>query len=604
MNNRTKLILTTILILFTGKHILAQSAYNDLLNALYYSQRAANASTNESAAYWASHAFDDGNGNHNYSGYNAGHNYGFSGATITYANHNRRRATNISNVGLKTGSSGYNQGAELARFYAEQRAAVRAERIRRETEKREKQIASYMDRQYAKSQKRGDIAKAFIYNNSTAKPLSPETISEIISNGLSGNLIIDDEGQQYYIPEMLLEGAGKTHEILEDKLKHMSDEDIENLAEELNKKNDNGEELSDEELDFLIAKALEHKANLEEEITQLEEAIAKKDGEETPTNKSHFISQNSNNTQTSLFNNNNKTTDVINETIPTSPISTNSLEQPAPEARQNTVLFEDVHASPGKAKVSSLLPNDCIYTVLLQPSRLKENIQLVYNDNQRFPLLRKNGKIVFLSDNTTEDITAYNLPSEIRDNDNAFVINNQLICKCRNHVKSTKRKKTNDVFYLPDENFDIYPARGESFYLVRHKEDSSFVYLFDTQIKNITKQFVIPYKIENLSGSLTDCFVSSGNMIYHASKETQKSSEIGDAEIHSIAFYSGGAFFSTEKACYYIGSSGSTIPIINGNIRQLMMIDNRLYLLYEDGKLSVINNANRIPTLLGQILNE
>ena len=262
MNNRTKLIIAAMLLLFTGKHTLAQSAYNDLWHALDYSQRAANASTNESAAYWASHAFDGGVGNHYYSGYNAGQNYGYSGTTITYASHNRRHATNMSNVGLKTSSSGYNQGAELARFYAEQRAAVRAERIRRETERRERLIASYMDRQYATSQKRGDMAKAFVYNNSTAKPLSPEVVNEIISNGLSGNLVIDDDGQQYFLPESLLEGAGEMHETIEEKLKNMSDEEIENLANELYYKLDNGGALSDEELVFLYAYELERKARI------------------------------------------------------------------------------------------------------------------------------------------------------------------------------------------------------------------------------------------------------------------------------------------------------------------------------------------------------
>jgi len=605
MNNKTILILATVALTLMAKPIVAQSAYSDLWKALDYSQQAANAGTNESATYWASHAFDGGGGNHNYSGYNAGHHYNYNGSSITYASHNRRRATNMSNVGLKTSSSGYNQGAELARFYAEQRAAVRAERIRREAERRERLVASYMDRQYATSQKRGDMAKAFIYNNSTAKPLSAETVNRIISNGLSGNLIIDDDGQQYYLPEMLLEGSGKTHETLEDQLKHMSDEEIENLAEDLTEKNNNDEELSDEELDFLIAKALEHKANLEEEITQLEEAIAIK-ADTTTSDKmeignAQHLNDKSNGTLATKTDHDKNPSIIINEFDGSMPALTNSAdthEQTNLETRQNTIIFENNHTASSNDVTSTKLPDGCSYIELLQPSKLKKNVQLVYSDSQRFPLLRKNGKIVFFSDNETEDITAYNLPSEIEDNDIVFVIKNQLICKCQNSVKSIRRNKMKDVFSVSDGNFDIYPAHGESFYFVKHKADSSYVYLFDTQTKTFTKQFSLPSKIGHLAGSWMDCFATSGKMIYHISKETQRINETIDTDVQSIACYAGGAFFSTKKACYYIGPAGKPISLLVGNIKQLMMINDRLFLLYEDGRLSMLNHADKISTLL------
>ena len=265
MNNRTRTFIVALPFAFFAMTGAAQSAYSDLMHALQWSQNAANASNNEAAAHYSAGAFYD---TPSY-GYNTpSHSYG---TTITHGNSERRRSTtNMSNVGLKTGSSGYNRGAELASFYAEQRAAVRAERIRRETERRERLIASYMERQYVTSQKRGDMAKAdmakaFVYNNSTAKPLSPEAVNEIISNGLSGNLVIDDDGQQYFLPEMLLEGAGETHETLEEKLKRMSDEEIENLANELYYKLDNGGALSDEELVFLYAYELEMNWNGKQE---------------------------------------------------------------------------------------------------------------------------------------------------------------------------------------------------------------------------------------------------------------------------------------------------------------------------------------------------
>lgn len=292
MNNRKKFILSVILAMFFVKTSIAQSAYSDLMHALEYSQLAANAASagnSDAAASFASQAFQGG------SSYSSGHSSGYSGysygSTITYGSSGRRSATNMSNVGLKINSSGYNRGAELARYYAEQRA----ERARRAAERRERMIASYMEPRYAASQERGAKVKAFIDGNSHAKPLSQEAINDIISNGLSGNFIIDDDGDQYFLPENLLEGSGETHEILEDKIKSMSEEEIDKFAEGLYNKLDNGEELSDEEIDFLIARELERKARLEEERKRLENEIRKIE-EETARRVEEGIN--------SIFNNN------------------------------------------------------------------------------------------------------------------------------------------------------------------------------------------------------------------------------------------------------------------------------------------------------------
>lgn len=246
------IITTLLLVLFTMTGI-AQSAYSDLLNALYWSQNAANAGTSEQAASFASQAFQGG------SNYNSGHSSGYSGysygTTITAAPSRRRSATNMSNVGLKISSSGYNRGAELARYYAE----MRAERARLVEERRQRMVNSYMQTQYEKNQKREASWQMYIANNSQAKPFSQEAVVNFISNGLPGNVIIDDNGIQNMLPEALLEGTEseyESREILEKRLK-------------------NREDLSDEEWDYLIARKKEEVARLEEEKKELEESIGK-----------------------------------------------------------------------------------------------------------------------------------------------------------------------------------------------------------------------------------------------------------------------------------------------------------------------------------------
>lgn len=270
MNNKTKIIIVILPLVLSALTGFAQSAYGDAWNALHWSQQAANSSGEASASY-ASHAFDGGG--HNY-GSGTSHNYssGYSyGSTVTPAQPSRRTATNMSNIGLKISSSGYNRGAELARYYAEQRA----ERARLKAEREQRMVNSYMQTQYEYTQQMEMSWQIYIANNSHAKPFSQETINEFVSNGLPGNVIIDDNGAQNMLPEALLEGTDGTLDTFEERLKKMNDEEIDQLAKELYNKLDNGEELTDEEWVFLYANELERKARLEEEKRQAEERINK-----------------------------------------------------------------------------------------------------------------------------------------------------------------------------------------------------------------------------------------------------------------------------------------------------------------------------------------
>lgn len=275
MNNKTKTIIIVLPLFFFAMKGVAQSAYGDLLHALQYSQNAANAANagNYEGAYsFASHTFDGG-GSYHGSGSSHNHSSGYSyGSTVASLQPGRRTATNMSNVGLKIGSSGYNRGAELARYYAEQRA----ERARLKAEREERMVNSYLQMHYENSKPLEASWLMYIDNNSHAKPFSQEEIYEFISNGLPGNVIIDDDGMMNMAPEALLEGSGGKLETLEERLKHMSNEEIDELVDELMAKFENGEDLSDEELVLLYANELERKARLEEELRQAEEDVKKK----------------------------------------------------------------------------------------------------------------------------------------------------------------------------------------------------------------------------------------------------------------------------------------------------------------------------------------
>ena len=157
---------------------------------------------------------------------------------------------------------------------------------------------------------------------------------------------------------------------------------------------------------------------------------------------------------------------------------------------------------------------------------------------------------------------------------------------------------------MPNEQFNIFPANDGSFYVVKQMTDSCFVYLFNIQEKKFSKLFDAPFMINKFAGTGKECFVTSGEMIYFVSDENCTLVEVADSKVQSIDFFSDGAFYSTEKACYYMGLPGKSYPFLLGDIKQVMLVDNRLYLLFGDGLLSVIDNANQYQTLLDKVMNE
>ena len=250
------------------------------------------------------------------------------------------------------------------------------------------------------------------------------------------------------------------------------------------------------------------------------------------------------------------------------------------------------------------IPDSCAYTVISQPSRTTKYSQLVYGINFKFPFLMADGAMLLLSDDEVETPMGFALPYEMQNPSESFVVGNLLLCRYGNAVKSYDGKKVKKVLERQDENFKIYPADNDSFYYIKYEQDSSLVYLVDLKTEKFTKMFAVPFLIDRFVGSGQECFITSGEMIYFVSDEIFTIVEVADSRVQSIDFYSDGAFYSTEKACYYMGLPGKSYPFLLGDIKQLMLVDNRLYLLFRDGLLSVIDNASQYQSLLDRAINE
>ena len=250
------------------------------------------------------------------------------------------------------------------------------------------------------------------------------------------------------------------------------------------------------------------------------------------------------------------------------------------------------------------LPGSCSYTVLSEPSRETKNAQIVYSDYYKFPFLLTDGTMLLLSNDEIKDPIAFNLPNEIKDCEDVFILDSLLICKYGNIIESFDGDRVDTLLIMPDEQYNIYPANNGLCYLVKHESDSSSVYLVQSTTGNILKLFETPIPIDNITGTGLESFVTSGEMIYFVSDEICTLVEVADSKVQSIDFFCDGAFYSTEKACYFMGIPGKSYPFLLGNIKQLMLVDNRLFLLFRNGLLSVIDQADQYQTLLDKVVNK
>ena len=257
-----------------------------------------------------------------------------------------------------------------------------------------------------------------------------------------------------------------------------------------------------------------------------------------------------------------------------------------------------------QSKYGGFIADSTSYIVISQPSAMTAQARLVDNDISRFPFLKIDNYMLLLSNDTVEDVSAFRLPNEIQGCEDIFIIDTIIICKVSNIIKQYDGEKVADVMIMPDDNYNIYPADYGYIYLVKHDKDTSCVMLLETNTRRYVTLFKTPFHVENLVGNGHECYITAGLMIFYFTENDYVPIVVGESRIQSLATYEGGVFYSTQKACYFMGEKGKSYPFLLGDIKQLMLINNRLYLLFRDGLLSVFDNADGYRKLLEEVTNE
>lgn len=250
------------------------------------------------------------------------------------------------------------------------------------------------------------------------------------------------------------------------------------------------------------------------------------------------------------------------------------------------------------------IPDSSSYIVISQPSDLTKNASLVNSNIFKFPFMLIDRTLLLMSNDENNQI-AFHINEKLKQFEEVFILDSLIVCRDSNVIKIFDGgDQVDDLLIMPDKNYRIFQADRGCFYLVNYKNNSSEVFIVDIYTRKYLKLFDAPFKIDHIVGTKYDCIVTSDRMIYLVSNGFCSIVDVADSVVQSIDFYKGGIFYSTKKACYYLGLPGKSYPFLLDNIKQLMVVDNRLYLLFGDGLLSVIDNADGYRRLLEEVVNE
>ena len=158
------------------------------------------------------------------------------------------------------------------------------------------------------------------------------------------------------------------------------------------------------------------------------------------------------------------------------------------------------------------------------------------------------------------------------------------------------------ISYLPYPNMQIAPADTNGIYVFgksasKNKYDIS---LFDLSRK-VTRLFSLNDEVKGIAGDGNITIVVLNNALLLFSRKVEPTVFYKtDNEIRSIAVTNfGSIFIATQKGLIYFEKMKRAYTFCNAGAKKLWYINDKLYVLFDDGKFAVIYPANkfRVPDL-------
>lgn len=94
------------------------------------------------------------------------------------------------------------------------------------------------------------------------------------------------------------------------------------------------------------------------------------------------------------------------------------------------------------------------------------------------------------------------------------------------------------------------------------------------------------------------CFITAGGHIVLINKDDVRNIHTDSLQINSIAVTSKSLFYATDKNVAYLNVTGFSCPIVDKGARELEIIDDALYVIYNDNSCAIITNVHNYDQLI------
>lgn len=167
-----------------------------------------------------------------------------------------------------------------------------------------------------------------------------------------------------------------------------------------------------------------------------------------------------------------------------------------------------------------------------------------------------------------------------------------LYCSIGNYVCSldTVNMSLNDVMIVDNEDFKLYPAIGDSFFVLTSDPEWSNCILVDPENNIYSDVLEFPGLIKKVVASRDHCFVWIEDNICLVGQEGQLATLLCEPTLTDLVLTPSGIVVATSDGLWVIEDPSHIHRISDEKIEKLWYVDKSLYLMHENGMLIALDN--------------
>ena len=171
-------------------------------------------------------------------------------------------------------------------------------------------------------------------------------------------------------------------------------------------------------------------------------------------------------------------------------------------------------------------------------------------------------------------------------------LKDRFIYKAKNKICSYMDKAKVE-YQFENENFEYYPSREDSLFIVRTEKDTSYVYGLKLGEDALKPILCIPDSIIGVYGSVNNLTLATKSRIYGYTNQKPEILFSTVEDIRSIIFTPFGILFCSPEGLFRVISINQYLALASGGIKQLLYDGEIIYALTDSGYILSLSEATQ-----------